>query len=177
MISFRMMCALLLLVGCGQTHPTDAITAGIYELTVQREIDACSPARAVGSMGAVAVLVRGGVVDAPVPELSDTLLTAPRVTLDPSTMHADTNRRVPGCDAAWVHEEWTVLESTNTSFELLHSQQWEGLETCDLPGERLEGAPAANCMSERRLRYDLTEVCAEPCRLFLAAEGELICSC
>jgi len=174
---FQMMGALLLLVGCSQNHVTDSITAGIYELTVEREVDGCSPTRAVGSMGPVAVLVRDGSIDAPVPELADTFLTAPRVTLDSNYLHAETNRRVAGCESAWVHEEWTVIESANASFELLHTQRWQGLDACELSGDRLESAPASDCMSERRLRYDLNEVCAEPCRLRLASEGGVACSC
>ena len=177
MFLFRVLCISAVLMGCSQAHPTDAITAGIYELTVERETEACSPARAVGAMGPVAVLVRDGVVDAPVPSLGDTLVTAPRVALDPTTLHSETNRVLSDCETAWVHEEWTILESSGARFELLHTQDWQGLATCaDLDTPALD-RPANDCMSERRLRYELSEVCAAPCRLFLTADDELTCSC
>ncbi|MCB9594438.1 MAG: hypothetical protein H6719_17025 [Sandaracinaceae bacterium] len=167
-----------LMSGCSQNHPTDDVSAGIYELTVAADADACSPTRAVGSMGPVGVVVRGTAIDAPVPDVaSPTLLTAPRVILNADSFHAETNRRIPGCADAFVHEEWTLLESTGAGFELLHTQLWTGMSGCDVAADVMPGAPAADCQSERRLRYDLMEVCAEPCRLFLDASGSVSCSC
>jgi len=169
--------ACLLAAGCSQSIPTDDVRPGIYELSVEAERDACSPTRAVGSMGAVAVLVRDGAIDAPVPELADTLLTAPRVVLAGEAFHTETNRRLPGCEGAWVHEEWTLLESTGDRFDVLHRQQWQGLGACAAPMEAMPGAPEADCMSERRLRYELDELCDAPCRLVLEATGDVVCGC
>lgn len=177
MKAFGFVCACVLAVGCSQSIPSDDVRAGIYELSVEAEADACSPTRAVGSMGPVAVLVRDGAIDAPVPDLSDSLLTAPRVVLAGEAFHAETNRRVDGCDGAWVHEEWTLLESSGGTFDVVHRQQWQGLDGCASPMERMPGAPEADCTSERRLRYELTELCDAPCRLVLEATGDVVCSC
>lgn len=174
----RTMCVCALMVGCSQAHPSDEVEAGIYDLTVFADSEACSPSRAVGPMGPVAVLVEGSAIDAPVPDLaSPSLLTAPRVTLTGESFHAETNRRVPGCDDTFVHEEWTLIESSRDGFELLHSQEWHGLAECEAAPATMPGAPSADCMSERRLRYELAEPCAAPCRLILGAAGALSCSC
>ena len=165
------------LVGCSQSHPSEEIAPGIYDLTVQSETEACSPPRAVGAMGRVAMLVHDGAIDAPVPEIDDTVLTAPRVVLAPTaSFHSETNRRLSGCGGAWVHEEWTVLESDGTTFDLLHTQQWQDLASCG-GAETVRDAPSADCRSERRLRYDLAEACAAPCRLVLAIGPAIACSC
>lgn len=172
------MCASLFLIGCGQNHPSDEVAAGIYELTVIAESDACSPSRAVGAMGPVAVVTRGSAIDAPVPDVGDaSLLTAPRVVLAADAFHAETNRRIPSCEGSFVHEEWTLLDATSEGFELLHTQEWHGLEGCEAAGTVMPGAPAADCMAERRLRYDLAEACAAPCRLVLDATAAVACSC
>lgn len=165
------------LFGCSQSHPNAEIAPGIYDLTVQSETEACSPPRAVGAMGRVAVLVQNGAVDAPVPEGDDSLLTAPRVVLEPSSsFHTETNRRPSGCDTAFVHEEWTVLASDGATFDLLHTQQWQGIASC-AGAEPLRNAPSADCMSERRLRYDLAQACVAPCRLVLGESLAVGCSC
>ncbi|MEZ4339720.1 MAG: hypothetical protein R3B82_24130 [Sandaracinaceae bacterium] len=128
-------------------------------------------------MGSVAVLVDGSSIDAPVPDVSSaSLLGAPRVTLTGDAFHAETNRRVPGCENTFVHEEWTLLESGRDGFELLHAQEWHGLAECEAAATLMPSAPAADCMSERRLRYDLAEACPTPGRLFLGADGAVSCS-
>ncbi len=168
----------LLLGGCSQTHPSDDIAGGIYDLDVARELDACSPLRAIGSMGPVAVIVEDGAIDVPVPELGDSVLTAPRIVLRSSSFfHSEMNRQIPGCEGAWVHEEWTVVETDGSSFDLLHTQRWEGLASCADASAHMPGAPSLDCVSERRLRYDLTEVCAAPCRLRLGEGSSLFCFC
>lgn len=170
------LCALAM-VGCAQAHATDEVQPGIYELRVEADAEACSPSRATGAMGSVGVLVEDGVIDAPVPELEMAELTAPRVELAPhASFHAETNRRVPGCDA-WVHEEWTVMASDAEGFEVLHMQDWTGLADCAGAPERMAGAPEADCTSERRLHYALASACRAPCRLVLAAGGAVDCAC
>lgn len=173
----RMMCACALMVGCSQSHPSDAVAPGIYELTVVADADACSPSRLVGAMGPVAVLVRGTALDAPVPDLrAPAALTAPRVVLDADAFHAETNRRIPDCAGAFVHEEWTLLEARGTGFEILHREEWRGLEGCGALAAMPE-APAADCTSDRRLRYELAQACPSSCRMILAAGEVLTCSC
>lgn len=165
----------LAMLGCAETHATEDVVPGIYELMAEPEVDACSPIRAVGAMGPVAVLVEGGAIDAPVPEIDGPILTAPRVQLRPETsFHAETNRRVTGCDA-FVHEEWTVIDAREGAFDVLHTQEWVGLESCGDASTVMPGAPEADCGSERVLRYTLDAPCAAPCRLILA--GALTCSC
>lgn len=164
------------LAGCAAAHGSDEVAPGIYELTVESELDACSPVRASGAMGPVAVLVEGGAIDAPVPDVDAAPLTSPRVRLAPDGLfHAETNRRVPGCEAAWVHEEWTVLEPGAEGFAISHLQRWEGLAGCaDIA---MPSAPATDCESERLLRYDLAERCAAPCTLRLTAGSAIECVC
>lgn len=164
-------------MGCAQAHVTDEVQPGLYELAIERELDACSPMRAAGVMGPVGVLVERGTIDAPVPDTDLSLLTAPRVRLAPSAgYHAETNRRVAGCEGAFVHEEWTVVESSAQSFTLTHLQRWEGLERCADVTTDLPGAPARDCASERRLRYDLAASCGAPCAIRLTPSG-LACTC
>lgn len=163
--------------GCAQTHATEDVVPGIYELMAEPEVDACSPSRAVGAMGPVAVLVEDGAIDAPVPEMEGPLLTAPRVVLSPrASFHAETNRRIDGCDA-FVHEEWTVIDADEGAFELLHTQEWVGLESCGDAATIMPGAPEADCDSERVLRYTLDSPCLAPCRLILGDAGSLSCAC
>ncbi|MFK7991557.1 MAG: hypothetical protein AB8I08_36410 [Sandaracinaceae bacterium] len=164
-------------LACAQTHDTGAVQPGIYELEVERDSDACSPSRAVGAMGAVAVLVDSDAVDAPVPEMDGPMLSAPRVRLDPNTLHAETNRRITDCGAAFVHEEWTVVRSGEGAFDLLHLQEWQGLAGCDEAPELMPGAPEADCTSERTLRYTLESACAAPCSLRLVGAEQLACVC
>ena len=103
--------------GCASAHPSDEVAPGIYELSASADTDACSPHRAVGVMGEVAVLVEAGAVDAPVPDMDAPLLLAPRVRLAPGqSYHSETNRRIPGCESAWVHEEWTMLQGGAEGF-------------------------------------------------------------
>lgn len=166
----------LTLAGCASAHESDAVAPGIYELTIERELDACSPMRPAGTMGTVAVLVERGAIDAPVPDAEPDLLASPRVRLTPEGLyHAETNRRVPGCEGAWVHEEWTVLDPRASSFAIAHLQRWEGLTSC--ASAAMPSAPSADCESERILRYDLAERCAAPCSLRLTAASILECAC
>src|SRR5690606_18048511 len=114
------------------------------------EVDACSPSRPVGAMGPVAVLVEGAAIDAPVPDVAASLLASPRVRLTrDAAFHAETNRRVPGCEGAWVHEEWTILDSSRARFDILHHQAWQGLASCIEPDLTMPGAPVADCESNR----------------------------
>lgn len=166
------------LAGCAQVHVSDEVQPGIYELTIERELDACSPMRPVGAMGAVGVLADRGLIDAPVPDSDFGLLTTPRVRLtEASGFHAETNRRLPGCDTAFVHETWTLVESGAAAFELVHRQRWQGLGACAEPSAAMPGAPAQDCESERRLRYELASSCPAPCTLRLTAGSELACAC
>jgi hypothetical protein len=166
------------LVGCAQVHVSDEVQPGIYELTIEREVDACSPTRPVGAMGAVGVLVERGSIDAPVPDSDFGLLTTPRVRLTADHgFHAETNRRIPGCESAFVHEAWTVMGSSARGFELVHRQSWHGLGACADAVATMPSAPAQDCESERRLRYDLASSCPAPCSLRLSAGSELACSC
>jgi len=170
--------ALFALAGCASAHGSEEVAAGIYELTIESELDACSPLRPVGAMGPVAVLVDGGAIDAPVPDAEALLLASPRVRLAPDGLfHAETNRRVPGCEGAWVHEEWTVVEPSASAFAISHLQRWEGLASCADPAALMPGAPGADCSSERRLRYDLAERCAAPCSLRLTSSSTIACAC
>jgi hypothetical protein len=170
--------ALVVLAGCASAHGSDEVEAGIYELTIESELDACSPLRPVGAMGAVAVLVDGGAIDAPVPDAEALLLASPRVRLAPDGLfHAETNRRVSGCDGAWVHEEWTVVEPSAEAFAISHLQRWEGLASCADPSVLMPGAPGADCSSERLLRYSLAERCLAPCSLRLTSTSTVACAC
>ncbi len=170
--------ALVALAGCASAHGSDEGAAGIYELTIESEVDACSPLRPVGAMGAVAVLVEGGAIDAPVPDAEALLLASPRVRLGPDGLfHAETNRRIPGCEGAWVHEEWTVVEPSASAFAISHLQRWEGLASCADPAALMPGAPAGDCSSERRLRYEIAERCAAPCSLRLTSTSTVACDC
>ena len=40
------------LTGCASAHDSDAVLAGIYELTVERGTEACAPARALSCTSA-----------------------------------------------------------------------------------------------------------------------------
>ncbi|MEC7519633.1 MAG: hypothetical protein VYE22_07205 [Myxococcota bacterium] len=165
-------------VGCASAHPSDEVAPGIYELSASADSDACSPLRAIGAMGEVAVLVEGGAVDAPVPDTDAPLLVAPRVRLSPSqSYHAETNRRVPGCEAAWVHEEWTMLEGGADGFRVLHTQEWQGLADCAAARDAMPGAPDGDCRAERVLDYALQSACHAPCRLVLGEADSVACSC
>lgn len=170
--------ALVLFAGCAQAHVADEVAPGIYDLTIERELDACSPARPVGVMGPVAVLVERGAIDAPVPDADPSPLLSPRVRLEPDAFfHAETNRRVPGCDGAWVHEEWTALEPNRSGFVITHFQRWHGLASCAGASDAMPGAPATDCESERHLRYELAEACVAPCRLRLTSASTVACAC
>ena len=167
---------MFLLCGCAQAHGTDDVAQGIYELTIERGLDACSPVRPAGAMGAVAVLVEEGAVDAPVPDADVAPLASPRVRLAPeSAFHAETNRRVTGCEGAWVHEEWTMLDSSAEGFTIQHLQSWEGLSSC--ASITMPGAPTADCESERQLSYRLAERCVAPCSLRLTSTATVECAC
>lgn len=171
------------LTGCASAHASDEVAPGIYELTIERELDACSPMRPAGAMGDVAVLVDGGAIDAPVPDApiagaGALSFASPRVRLAPEGLfHAETNRRVPGCEGAWVHEEWTVLDPSAERFVISHLQRWEGLASCVDARIEMPGAPAGDCESERRLRYDLAQSCPAPCALRLTAASTIECAC
>lgn len=166
-----------MMVGCAQTHSPDDVASGIYELTIESATEACSPGRAIGTMGEVAVLAEDGAIDAPVPDIEAPLLVAPRVRLTPGLYHSETNRRVTGCEGAWVHEEWTVIDASATGFDLMHTQEWQGLAGCAGARAVMPSAPDADCMSERILRYGLSTECRAPCSLQLTASGTVECSC
>ncbi|MGE0791891.1 MAG: hypothetical protein AB7S26_39825 [Sandaracinaceae bacterium] len=173
---FTITLAALLGFGCAVAHPSDEVRTGIYELTVETMTDDCSPQRAAGDLGMVAVLVRDGAIDAPVPETDLSLFTAPRVELTPGrSYHFETNRRLTGCDGAWVHEEWTMMDSDGTVFEVDHSQDWEGVSSC-VPAEG-SSVPSVDCAVDRHLRYALDTACDAPCSLSIDASGALICGC
>ncbi len=164
--------------GCASAHPSAEVAPGIYELSASADTDACSPHRAVGVMGEVAVLVEAGAVDAPVPDMDAPLLVAPRVRLAPGqSYHSETNRRIPGCESAWVHEEWTMLQGGAEGFRVLHTQEWQGLAACAGARDVMPGAPEADCRSERVLDYALSSVCRAPCRLLLGDTDSVVCSC
>jgi hypothetical protein len=176
-ITRTILCALLA-SACSTTHTTDDVGTGIYDLTIDAEVDQCSPTRISGAMGAVAVITNGRVIDAPVPEITAAPLTAPRVRLVPDNdFHAETNVRVPGCGNAWVHEEWTLMEGHSASFELLHMQRWNGMADCPNAQEIMPAAPSGDCMAERHLRYRLQESCASPCSLGLAIDAPSGAAC
>ncbi len=173
-------CALVcaLSSGCAAAHGTDEVAPGIYALTIEGELDACSPTRPVGAMGDVAVIADRGIIDAPVPDADVSLLISPRVRLaETADFHAETNRRIPGCDGAFVHEEWTVLDASASTFTIAHSQAWQGLAGCADPSAVMPGAPAADCSSERRLHYQLGESCLAPCALRLTTGSTVACVC
>lgn len=174
-VALAMAALSMAMVGCSAAHPSDEVRTGIYELMVESDADGCSPRRAVGSMGPVGVVVRGGAVDAPVPEQGNEIWTAPRVQLAPgASYHSETNRRITGCDGAWVHEEWTMMESDGEHFEVLHMQSWQGLDSCvDAPAS----APETDCDAERRLQYDLQTTCEAPCSLHVGVSGAIVCAC
>ena len=178
-MTHRMLISLFFVVaasGCADAHEPEGVAPGLYELTVQTDLDACTPMRPTGSMGPVAVLVEGTTLDVPVPDAEATVLTAQRVRLSPdSSFHAETNRHITGCDGAWVHEEWTVMDTHDEGFDLLVHQDWQGLESCTSAVR--EPVPAADCSSERTMGYRLRAACYEPCSLQLTGAGEIACSC
>ena len=166
-----------MMVGCAQAHAPEDVASGIYELTIESATEACSPSRAIGTMGAVAVLAVDGSIDAPVPDIEAPLLVAPRVRLTPGLYHSETNRRVSGCEGAWVHEEWTVIDASAEGFDLMHTQEWQGLAGCGDARVATPSTPDGDCMSERILRYGLSTECRAPCTLQLTAAGGVECSC
>lgn len=174
-VACALVCALV--SGCAAAHGTDEVAQGIYALTIESELDACSPTRPVGAMGDVAVLVDHGAIDAPVPDTNVVELISPRVRLARDDFHAETNRRIPGCDAAFVHEEWTVLDPRDGTFTIAHSQDWQGLAGCADPSAAMPGAPSADCTSERELHFALVESCLAPCALRLGAGLAVTCAC
>ncbi|MCZ7681068.1 MAG: hypothetical protein M5U28_20680 [Sandaracinaceae bacterium] len=169
---------ILLAAGCTQAHEPGEVATGIYELTIARGLDACSPSRPVGAMGSVAVLVDEGGLDAPVPDADLGPLASPRVRLSQDReFHAETNRRVTGCDGAWVHEEWTLLDSGTRGFAITHLQEWRGLSSCVEGAVTMPGAPVGDCESERELEYRLAESCEAPCSLRLTSAASIECAC
>lgn len=180
MLAARFATAALLCAACSQSYGPDTVSTGIYDLTIRSESDACAPSRATGAMGPVAVLVEGELIDAPVPEVDGAPLTAPRVRLRPdASFHAETNTRIPGCESAWVHEEWTLTEGASHRFELLHTQRWNGLAACPSAQDVMPQAPASDCESERHLDFTLAQACNAPCSLGLRldAPGGVACAC
>lgn len=164
----------LLLAGCASAHTPEQIGSGIYDLRIEGDVEDCAPARPTGAMGAVAVLVEDEAIDAPVPDAPTAPLLAPRVRLTPeSAFHVETNRNLPSCAGAWVHETWTVMSTASEAFELAHTQAWQGVESC----ADASAVPAADCRSERHFRYTLRTACAAPCTLVLAADDTVACSC
>lgn len=167
----------LVTVGCSSAHPTDEVRTGIYMLEIEADNDACTPQRSHGSLGEVVVLGRDGSVDAPVPAIGDSPLVAPRVQLMPAeSFHRATNRQIQGCDGAWVHDEWTLMDQDGDGFELLHTQRWEGLASC-VPSAEMPEAPEVDCESTRRLQYQLRTACEAPCTVSLDTTGQILCSC
>jgi hypothetical protein len=171
--------AILLLIvatatGCAAAHSSREVPSGIYDLTVRGEVDACSPTRRVGAMGAVGVVARDGLLNVAVPDGASDVLA--RVSLARAEgLHTEVAVDIDGCANASLVRSWTVTESAHEGFELVFAQRWIGLAGC-AAARAMPGAPASDCAAEQTLEYRLMEACAAPCEVRVAA-GAATCAC
>ena len=149
------------LTGCMSSHATTDVASGIYELTVTSERDACTPFRATGSMGRVAVV---SAVDV----LNLGLQDGARVSLDQSNgFHAVHEVPLASCAGASLRREWAVIASeASGSFTVSYNEEWTGVARCGAPE-----APRADCRADLVLNYRNMEACEAPCTLSMSAAG------
>ena len=170
-------CLLSLAVpACSAAHRSTEVSPGIYDLTIRGEVDACSPARATGSMGEVGVAVTSGVLSLAVPDAIE--VDPLRVSLSrDGGWHGEATVPLDGCVGATLERSWTVVDSGELRFSVAYREAWRGIEGC---GEAmhllLPEAPTADCTADLVLEYELMEACAAPCEVGVSFEG-IACVC
>lgn len=161
-------------VGCAARHEPLDVGSGIYDLSVRREDDRCSPTRSTSSMGPVGIVSTRGLVNVAVPGLDGDLA---RVSLAASEgFHADRVIEFAGCPGASLRRSWTILDGTSSGFELQLSEEWTGIAGCTSAREYTPVVPQHDCRADRVFEYRLMETCAAPCELQVTAD-DAICAC
>lgn len=145
--------------GCSAVHTPTEVGSGIYDLSVSSERDACSPNRATGLMGPVAVVVAEDVVNVGLPD-------GARVSLDTSAgFHSEVATTLASCPAATLRRSWTVVGSgVHGDFDLAYHEEWQGLAGCAASAMPAE-APVADCAADLVFTYSQAQACAAPCEL------------
>ena len=129
---------------------------GVYDLTITTIDDTCSPNRFSG--GLEALVLRGPDVIA-VPLYDTATSPAHQDLMGPSYEH-DFIVDDPGCPGTSVRIELIGTEVEEDAFTIRYIQQWQRGGECmelGLFGE----PPAAECTSERELRFVLIEECEQ----------------
>lgn len=158
----------VLAVGCSTTHSATEVSSGIYDLTVAREADACSPSRRTGSAGVVGVVASADVVNVGT-------LDGARVSLSQANgFHNVFEGALDGCPDARVRREWTILGSTPDGFTMAYAESWSGLGAC--PAIATDSAPERDCRADLVLDYRQMAACEAPCEVRLGASGPS-CAC
>jgi hypothetical protein len=168
--------ALCLLSGCSSAHLSSEPSSGLYELSVSGELDRCSPVRDTGSMGLVGVVAAGDVLSLSVPDPTREAML--HVSLSrPAGYHDTFSVPLTGCTTATLERSFTVVESDGARVGLAYRERWIGLDSCG-EGMRslMPAAPSADCEADLSLSYELSEACAAPCEVRLAASGP-VCVC
>jgi hypothetical protein len=162
------------LVACSSAHEPTTVSSGIYDLVVVGEADACSPARETGSMGLVGIVSDLGVLNVAVPDGTGELA---RVSLlESQAFHAELSLDIPDCAGGKLRRGWTVVGSSRDAFSVAYTEEWSGIEGCTSFRTAMPHAPAADCMAQRMLEYQLAESCAAPCEVRETAAGA-VCAC
>jgi hypothetical protein len=161
----------LALSSCASAHDTSEPQAGIYDLSAHGELDACSPARATGMIGAVGVVSSGDVLSLAAPD--PTRGTMLHVSLSrPAGYHDTSSVALRGCTAATLERTFTVLDASDTAIRVAYHEQWTGIETCgDAMRSLMPAAPLTDCEADLVLDYQLTEACGATCEVGLSASG------
>ena len=167
---------LLCLAGCTSAHEPVAVESGLYDLTISGERDACSPARATGAMGIVAVVSADDVLSVAVPDLTG---EAMRVSLSRSSgFHVELSEDVPTCTGATLLRAYTAVARAGGGFDVLYREDWSGLSTCGTAMHSIvPAAPSADCRADLVLGYRLDATCAAPCELRVGTDGTAACAC
>ncbi len=172
--SMLVLMAAILGVGCAAAHEPLDVGSGIYELSVRREDDRCSPTRNTPSMGPVGIVSERGLVNIAVPGLEGPLA---RVSLAASDgFHTDSVIEFADCAGGSLRRSWTILDGTPNGFELELSEEWTGIVGCAAAREYAPIVPEDDCRAERVFEYRLMEPCASPCEVRVTA-GNTVCAC
>lgn len=172
--SMLVLVAAMLGVGCAAAHEPLDVGSGIYDLSVRREDDRCTPTRSTPSMGPVGIVSARGLVNVAVPGLDGDLA---RVSLAASEgFHADRVVEFAGCPGASLRRSWTILDGTSNGFELQLSEEWTGIAGCASARDYAVVVPESDCHADRVFEYRLMETCAAPCEVRVTA-GDAICAC
>ncbi len=158
----------VLAAGCSSTHSATTVSSGIYDLTVARELDACSPSRATGRTGAVGVVATDDVVNVGA-------IDGTRISLSQANgFHGEFEAAIPACPTARLRREWTILGSSAEGFTMAYAETWSGLDGCGAVA--MPSAPSHDCRADLVLDYRRTTACEAPCEVSLDASGPS-CSC